>query len=105
MLGRDTISLSHLSKFPYLNGVLRETLRLTPTVPAIQKELAPRCTGVKATLGNGGYQIEPDDKIAILIGFMQREASVYGEDAKDFKPERMMDGNFEKFLSAAWKVC
>ncbi|KAH8657534.1 NADPH--cytochrome P450 reductase-like protein [Tricladium varicosporioides] len=103
VLGRDTISLSHLSKLLYLNGVLRETIRLTPPVPAIQKELAPGCSGSKATLGNGRYQIEPDDKIAILIGVMKREASVYGEDAKEFKPERMMDGNFEKLPSAAGK--
>ncbi|KAF4625674.1 hypothetical protein G7Y89_g12486 [Cudoniella acicularis] len=103
ILGRNAISLSRLSKLPYLNAVLRETLRLTPTAPAIQKQLAPNCTGANATLEDGKFKIEPDDKIFILIGAMQCDPLVYGEDAKEFKPERMLEENFKKLPDAAWK--
>jgi cytochrome P450/NADPH-cytochrome P450 reductase len=35
MIGNKPITADHLSKLPYLNAVLRETLRLSPTAPVI----------------------------------------------------------------------
>lgn len=95
--------MQDLSKFKYLDAVLRETLRLTPTAPVITKKLAPGCTGERATLG-GKYAVGPDTRVIILIGAMQRDPAVYGEDANQFKPERMLGDNFKKLPNAAWKV-
>lgn len=92
-----------LSKLKYLDAVLRETLRLTPTAPIITKKLAPGCTGEHATLG-GKYAIDPETRVMILIGAMQRDPAVYGEDAIQFKPERMLGENFKNLPNAAWKV-
>lgn len=102
VLGRGPCKVQDLSKFKYLDAVLRETLRLTPTAPVITKKLAPGCTGERATLG-GKYAVGPDTRVIILIGAMQRDPAVYGEDANQFKPERMLGDNFKKLPNAAWK--
>lgn len=35
VIGRGPITVDHLTKLPYLNAVLRESLRLSPTAPSI----------------------------------------------------------------------
>jgi cytochrome P450/NADPH-cytochrome P450 reductase len=35
VIRRDPITANHLTRLPYLNAVLRESLRLSPTVPSI----------------------------------------------------------------------
>ncbi|TGO27340.1 hypothetical protein BPAE_0043g00130 [Botrytis paeoniae] len=60
-------------------------------------------SGEKATLSRGKYKIEPTDKIIVLLGAVQQDPNVYGSDANEFKPERMMGDNFKNLPSAAWK--
>jgi cytochrome P450/NADPH-cytochrome P450 reductase len=38
VVGKGQIKVQHLSKLPYMNGVLRETLRLNSTIPAFSVE-------------------------------------------------------------------
>ncbi|ESZ96262.1 hypothetical protein SBOR_3317 [Sclerotinia borealis F-4128] len=97
------VRVEHLNKLEYLNGVLRETLRLTPTAPTITKRLVKGVTGVKATLCREQYQIEPTDSILVILGAMQQDPQVYGADANEFKPEPMMGDNFKNLPGAAWK--
>lgn len=103
ILGRGACQVEHLSKLKYIDAVLRVILRLTPTAPTLSKVLAPGCTGDRATLG-GKYAIDARTQVLILIGAMQRDPNLYGEDANLFKPERMLLENFKKLPSAAWKV-
>lgn len=100
VLGRSACAVEHLSKLTYIDAVLRETLRLTPTALTLSKQLAPGCTGDRASLG-GKYAVEEGTQVLILIGAMQRDPAVYGEDANEFKPERMLAENLKKRLSAA----
>jgi cytochrome P450/NADPH-cytochrome P450 reductase len=103
VIGRDPVRVEHLKKLEYLNAVLRETLRLTPTAPAMTKQIGPKFQG-QATLCKGKYAIEPSDRIIALLGATQRDPKVYGDDANEFKPERMLGENFKKLPNAAWKV-
>ncbi|TGO52740.1 hypothetical protein BCON_0136g00280 [Botryotinia convoluta] len=103
VVGRGPVRVEHLNKFEYLNGVLRESLRLTPTAPLVSKRLVKGVSGEKATLSRGKYKIEPTDKIIVLLGAVQQDPNVYGSDANEFKPERMMGDNFKNLPSAAWK--
>jgi cytochrome P450/NADPH-cytochrome P450 reductase len=103
VIGRNPVQVGHLKKLEYLNAVLRETLRLTPTAPAITKQISPKCQG-KATLCHGRYTIESSDRIVALLGATQRDPQVYGADANEFKPERMLKDNFKNLPDAAWKV-
>ena len=104
VIGKAPLQVGHLKDLKYLNAVLRETARLTPTAPLVTKCINPAIAHETVALGHGRYRVEPDDGIMILLAKSQRDVSVYGEDAAEFKPERMLDEHFEKLPSGAWKV-
>jgi cytochrome P450/NADPH-cytochrome P450 reductase len=103
VFGTGPVQIEQLKKLDYLNAVLRETLRLTPTATAMSKSANPKFQG-QATLGQGRYSVEPSTRILALLGTTQRDPKVYGEDANKFKPERMLGDNFKNLPNAAWKV-
>ncbi|GAB7348487.1 hypothetical protein MBLNU459_g6894t1 [Dothideomycetes sp. NU459] len=98
VIGRGSIEVEHMSKLPYLTAILRETLRLNPTAPAIS--FGP--INDIETLG-GKYTVYKDQPIVALLGDLQRDPAVYGADAQEWKPERMTDENFNKLPPNAWK--
>jgi cytochrome P450/NADPH-cytochrome P450 reductase len=90
LIGEGPIKVEHMSKLPYIAAILRETLRLSATIPifgvaALQDEV----------LG-GKYQIKKDQDVLLLLAKSHLDPEVYGETAKDFIPERMLDENFER---------
>lgn len=104
VIGKRKITVDDLSKLPYITAVMRETLRLKPTAPMIA--LHPHPTKNQedpVTLAGGKYVLNKDETIALMLGKMQRDPKVYGPDADEFKPERMLDENFEKLPKNAWK--
>ncbi|KAK7422228.1 hypothetical protein QQX98_001751 [Neonectria punicea] len=100
VLGRDVITTDHLSKFPYINSVLREALRLRSTIGVF---------GVEAnedTVIGGKYLIRKGEVVSALLSKAHLDPVVYGEDANEFKPERMNDENFarlNKEFPNCWK--
>lgn len=99
VIGRDSVRLEHLSKLPYVTAVLREASRLQPTAPGFS--LTPR-SEQGDTLG-GKYFVEPGESILVLLHNIHRDPAVYGEDAEEFRPERMLDENFNKLPPNSWK--
>ncbi|KAF3037153.1 hypothetical protein E8E11_005303 [Didymella keratinophila] len=90
VLGDAAVTAAHLARLPYLSAVLRESLRLSPTVPAIA--LAAK---ENTTLG-GKYQIKANAPIVALFAAVHRDPRVYGSDADAFRPERMLDEHFHQ---------
>jgi cytochrome P450/NADPH-cytochrome P450 reductase len=101
-IGKGQVRYKHLSKLPFLEAVLRETLRLNPTAPFITVSPQPG-TKDPVVLGGGKYVIPADANVTLLLSKIHRDPSVYGEDANEFKPERMMDEKFRQLRSGAWK--
>ncbi|KAM3552141.1 hypothetical protein MY1884_007364 [Beauveria asiatica] len=100
VVGRDRITVEHISKLTYIQAVLREVLRLNAPIPAF---------GVEAkedTLLGGKYFIPKKHRLTLLLAKSHLDPSVYGDSASDFKPERMLDENFarlNKEFPNAWK--
>lgn len=99
VIGRESIRLEHLSKLPYITAVLREASRLQPTAPGFS--VTPR--NEKGDTVGGKYFVEPGESILVLLHNVHRDPAVYGEDAEEFKPERMLDEKFKKLPPNSWK--
>lgn len=101
VVGKGKIKLEHMKELKYLNAVLRETLRLNPTVPAFVRQVRQENKDNPPSVG--GYELNRDSRVVALISKSQQDPEVYGEDAKEFKPERMLDEQFAKLPKGAWK--
>ncbi|RMZ89882.1 hypothetical protein DV736_g2895, partial [Chaetothyriales sp. CBS 134916] len=101
VVGKGPVKVEHLSKLPYLEAVLRETLRLTPT--ASQFSVQP-CEDISSPIVLAGkYHIPPGAVINAFLPGIGRDTTVYGIDADEFRPERMYGENFAKLPPNAWK--
>jgi cytochrome P450 / NADPH-cytochrome P450 reductase len=98
VLGKDPMTVNHLTKLPYLEACLRETLRLHSPAPAFTLQ------AIGDQVVGGEYEIKDGDHATILLDPLHRDPEVWGEDADDFKPERMLEENFKKLPRNAWKV-
>jgi cytochrome P450/NADPH-cytochrome P450 reductase len=90
VVGEGPITVHHLSKLRYIAAVLRETLRLDSPIPIFGVE------ALEDTLLAGKYEAKKGEPILLLLARMHLDAAVYGADANEFKPERMLDDEFEK---------
>ncbi|KAK0212347.1 fatty acid hydroxylase [Desarmillaria ectypa] len=98
VLGRRPLEVGDLDKLPYLVAVMRESLRLGPT--AATRTAAPI---EDTTLGGGKYFVKAGSSLIIQTYLMHRDPKVWGEDAEEFCPERMMDGKFEALPPNTWQ--
>ncbi|KAJ8488103.1 hypothetical protein ONZ45_g14089 [Pleurotus djamor] len=97
VVGDRPIQYEDLSKLPYLVAVMRETLRLSPTAPV--RTVAP----LEDTTLAGKYPIPAGQLVTMQIMAIHRDPLVWGEDAAEWRPERMLDGKFEALPPNAWQ--
>ncbi|KAH6629738.1 cytochrome P450 [Boeremia exigua] len=88
--GRGPIKVEHMSRLPYINAVLRETLRINATIPLFTVE------AFEDTTIGGKYPVKAGETIVNLLAKSQLDPKVFGSDANQFKPERMLDEPFER---------
>lgn len=104
VVGQRKIIVEDLSKLPYIAASLRETLRLQAPVPLIAFHPHPTKNHEDpVTLGKGKYALYNDEPVVLIMGKVHRDPKVFGDDAEEFKPERMLDKNFEDLPKNAWK--
>lgn len=100
VLGNGPLDIKHIDKLKYIEAVLRETIRLHPTVTAIGRHTK---SGKDELIGGGRYRIGAKDVAILGIAALHRDPVVWGDDANDFRPERMLHGGFEALPPNAWK--
>ncbi|KAK5114823.1 hypothetical protein LTR62_001980 [Meristemomyces frigidus] len=99
VIGKQSIEAHHVNELPYVTACLRETLRLQPTAPAFTTHALKK----EGEILGGKYFLGSDIPIVALLPEIHRDPTVYGDDADVFKPERMLDENFNKLPPGAWK--
>ena len=78
------LTYDSLNNLPYLAACFKELLRYIPPVPTTSR------MNVKDDVILG-YEIPKGTEIFLSTAAMHKLASVFGEDAEEFKPERWMD--------------
>ncbi|KAH9483603.1 Cytochrome P450 monooxygenase 205 [Psilocybe cubensis] len=91
----DNPTMDELNALPYLDMVVRESLRVTPPVPstmriAEQDDVIPLSQPVKDRHGNilDRIRITKGQTVLIPILALNRAKSIWGEDAAEYRPER-----------------
>lgn len=95
-LGEDATipTREHLKKMRYLDLVLKEVLRLYPSVPA-NSRVALKTTTLPVGGGRDGQSpilIRKGEVVGYCVYAMHRRTDLYGNDASEFRPERWEDG-------------
>ena len=98
VIGKDAISVDHMSKLPYIEACLRETLRLHSPAPFF----AVHAMGKQVL--DGRYDIEDGHHVNISLHNLHRDPEIYGADAESFRPERMEGEAFKALPQNSWKV-
>jgi cytochrome P450 len=99
-LGKDAPqpTREQLKKMRYLDLVLKEVLRLYPSVP-INSRAALKTTTLPVGGGPDGQSpilIRKGEAVGYCVYAMHRRKDLYGEDAMQFIPERWEDGKLSK---------
>ncbi|KXH69409.1 cytochrome P450 [Colletotrichum salicis] len=96
VVGNGELTYAHLSQLKYIEGIVRESLRLSFAAPGFNIEPIPK-DGDKSPvlLAGGQYQIAYNQPMIIVLAGVNRDPSVF-EDPLAFKPERMMGDKYEQ---------
>ncbi|KAK7687003.1 hypothetical protein QCA50_009502 [Cerrena zonata] len=97
-VGTDMPSMDELNALPYLDMVMRETLRLHPAVTnsaksAFQDDVIPVKEPYTDRFGNirNEIRVAKGDAVIVPVQAVNQSTFLWGEDAKDFRPERWDD--------------
>ncbi|KDN46717.1 hypothetical protein RSAG8_04097, partial [Rhizoctonia solani AG-8 WAC10335] len=106
----EALSYDELNALPYLDALCRETLRLFPPVPVMEREalkdwVVPLRYPLKGKNGNTITEITIRKGTRIYVGLREanRCKETWGEDADEFKPERWLtDLPIEQNIRETW---
>lgn len=94
---------AHLSRLPYIEGIMRESLRLSFAAPGFNIEPIPKPNDKSPIqLAGGKYEIAHNQAMIIVLAGVNRDPAVF-EAPLEFRPERMMGESFEKLPAGVKK--
>ncbi|KAI0928018.1 hypothetical protein AcW2_004165 [Taiwanofungus camphoratus] len=91
------VPYDELMRLPYLDAVVRETLRLNPPASLVSRQLqkdtvAPLSPPIRGVDGTMMHEIHISKGTVVFIGVLasNRNKAVWGDDALEWKPERWL---------------
>lgn len=97
VFAKGEITVDDLPKLEYIAAVLREALRLNPTAPSWAVAAS------KDEIIGGKWPVKKDQPINVILHCVHRDPAVYGPNADEFDPNRMLGKAFEELPPNAWK--
>ncbi|KAF9265871.1 cytochrome P450 [Marasmius fiardii PR-910] len=100
----DSPTMDELNALPFLEAVVRETLRVHTPVPGLTRDAArdgviPLNVPVN---GMNHIRVKKGQGISISLTALNRSAQLWGEDAAEFKPDRWLNGSIDSSLPGIW---
>lgn len=104
LLGREgQITYEHLSRLPYCEAILRESMRLSTPAPGFMVEPIPeQLKGGCLFLAEGKYEISRDQPLMAILSAANRDPAVF-DDPDVFRPDRMLSENFDNLPTGVKK--
>jgi cytochrome P450 len=94
VLGDRTVTLADVRRLPYLDGVIKESLRLYPPAYGVVREAVNDCQV-------GGYTIPKGSTVALFQWVVHRDPRFF-DDPEVFRPERWADGLIDRLPKFAY---
>ncbi|CAL5010237.1 unnamed protein product [Urochloa decumbens] len=85
IVGRDRlVTEGDIPNLPYLEAVVKESMRLHPVVPMLVPRVSREDTSVD------GYDIPKGTRVLVNTWAISRDPAVWGDTAEEFRPERFV---------------
>ncbi|KAK4230656.1 cytochrome P450 [Podospora fimiseda] len=97
VLGDKPLEVEDIPKLKYLDAAMKETLRFLGPIPVISRHAK------ETTIIGGKYKVTPDDVLSFNLKGLHHDPKVWGEDCDEFKPERLLNGGWERLPPNCWK--
>ncbi|KAI5057341.1 hypothetical protein GOP47_0027356 [Adiantum capillus-veneris] len=88
LFGQALVEDDIVIKLPYLQAVLKETLRLHPPLPIVVRKMSKCLTHGKEI---GGFYIPPRTKLLVNVWALGHDPTTWGEDVQSFHPDRFLN--------------
>ncbi|KAI8962621.1 cytochrome P450 [Daldinia sp. FL1419] len=102
VIGDGEFQFEHLAQLKYIEGIMRESLRLSFAAPGFNIEPIPSNSKAPVQLAGGKYQVAHNQAMIIVLAGVNRDATVF-EEPLAFRPERMMGEAFDNLPSGVKK--
>nr|L7X3S1.1 RecName: Full=Methyltetrahydroprotoberberine 14-monooxygenase; AltName: Full=(S)-cis-N-methylstylopine 14-hydroxylase; AltName: Full=(S)-cis-N-methyltetrahydroprotoberberine-14-hydroxylase; AltName: Full=Cytochrome P450 82N4; AltName: Full=Methyltetrahydroprotoberberine 14-hydroxylase; AltName: Full=N-methylstylopine hydroxylase; Short=PsMSH [Papaver somniferum]AGC92398.1 (S)-cis-N-methylstylopine 14-hydroxylase [Papaver somniferum] len=77
---------SDIPNLPFIQAIIKETMRLYPAGPLIERRTMEDCEVA-------GYQVPAGTRLLVNVWKMQRDGNVYKGDPLEFRPDRFLTSN------------
>ncbi|KAL6649971.1 hypothetical protein ACP70R_014195 [Stipagrostis hirtigluma subsp. patula] len=90
VVGRDRLVVEgDIPSLPYLEAIVKETMRLYPVGPLLSPRLSREDVRV------GGYDIPAGTRVLVNVWAIGRDPAVWGDAAAEFRPERFIGSTMD----------
>ncbi|RZC51623.1 hypothetical protein C5167_020049 [Papaver somniferum] len=79
---------SDIPNLPYLQAIIKETMRLYPAGPLIARRTMEDCEV-------GGYHVPAGTQLLVNVWKLHRDGNVYKDDPLEYRPERFLTSNVD----------
>ncbi|KAI6081230.1 bifunctional P-450:NADPH-P450 reductase [Hypoxylon rubiginosum] len=102
VVGAGELTHEHLAQLKYVEGIMRESLRLSFAAPGFNIEPIPSDSKAPVKLAGGKYEIAHNQAVILVLAGVNRDPAVFDEPFA-FKPERMVGEAFDALPSGVKK--
>ncbi|KAK0618291.1 cytochrome P450 [Bombardia bombarda] len=97
VIGDRPVELDDIPKLKYIEASIKEALRFLGPIPVFNRHAK------QTRLLGGKYKVTPRDAIVVNLKGLHHDPSVWGKDCDEFKPERFLNGGWERLPPNAWQ--